>query len=78
MKLDNAKALIQRAEMLMADNEQDVDSDQVLELAAASGCTAYDCEFVALAEQLDVPLITSDKKLIAAFPDVAVPLTMFS
>ncbi len=37
---------IQReAEALLADNEYDVDSFAVLELARDSGCTAYDCEF---------------------------------
>ncbi|MDQ6957841.1 MAG: type II toxin-antitoxin system VapC family toxin [Mariprofundaceae bacterium] len=46
-------------------------SDDVLALAEQSGCTAYDCEFVALAMTLKVPLLTSDRKVLAAFPDVA-------
>lgn len=60
---------IQReAEALLADNEFDVDSFDVLALARDSGCTAYDCEFVALARRLNVPLVTSDAKLRKAFP----------
>jgi len=46
-------------------------SDDVLALAEQSGCTAYDCEFVALAMTLSIPLLTSDRKVLAAFPDVA-------
>lgn len=30
---------------------------------AQSGCSAYDCEFVALAQYLDVPLVSADRKL---------------
>ncbi len=62
---------IQReAEALFADNEYQVDSFEVLELARDSGCTAYDCEFVALAKRLEVKLVTSDAKLRKAFPNL--------
>jgi predicted nucleic acid-binding protein len=37
----------------------------------ARGLTAYDASYVALAEQLDVPLITFDRAIIAAAPEVA-------
>jgi predicted nucleic acid-binding protein len=43
-----------------------------LQLAAESGCSAYDCEFVALARDLEVPLVTADRQLLAAFPSTAV------
>lgn len=56
------------AEALLAGNEYEVDSRSVLELVRASDCTAYDCEFVALAMRLGVKLVTMDKKLIKAFP----------
>lgn len=55
-----------------------VDGARVIELAASSGCTTYDCEFVSLAERLGVPLVTSDKKLLAAFPDIAVSMKAFA
>lgn len=55
-----------------------VDGDSVLEIAAASGCTAYDSEFVSLAIQLNAPLVTSDKKMLTAFPDVAVSIMDFA
>jgi predicted nucleic acid-binding protein len=43
----------------------------VLSLTNASACSAYDCEFVALAKQLNVKLITPDKKILSEFPDHA-------
>ncbi len=78
MNVTDAKRMMERAELTVAGNEYSVDSGRVLELAGASGCTAYDCEFIALAESLGVPLVTSDKKLLATFRDIAVPLSAFS
>jgi predicted nucleic acid-binding protein len=56
------------AETLLAGNEHEVDSRRVLELVRDSECTAYDCEFVAIAMLLGVKLVTMDKKLLKAFP----------
>ena len=56
------------AEKLLAGNEHEVDPRRVLELVRDSDCTAYDCEFVAIAMLLDVKLVTMDKKLLKAFP----------
>ena len=48
------------------------ETPRVLELAQASGHSAYDCEYVAVAESLGVPLVTFDQALIRAFPAVAI------
>jgi predicted nucleic acid-binding protein len=66
------------AEAIIGGNEFDVDTPSVLSLAASSGCTAYDCEYVALAQHLNVPLVTTDKALVKAFPSVAVSLEAFA
>lgn len=69
-----ARELQSEAEDLMAGSEHEVDSQSVLELVRDSDCSAYDCEFVALARQLNVKLVTLDTKLLKAFPKVAIPL----
>lgn len=66
-----------KAEVLMAGGEYDVDSMSVLSAARRGGCSAYDGEFVALAQSLAKPLITADKQLLRAFPDVAVTAKAF-
>ena len=66
------------AETLMSGREWGVETRTVLELATQSGCTAYDCEFVALARDLQVPLVTSDREVLAAFPALAVPIEAFA
>ena len=62
------------AEDLLAGNEHEVDSKDVLELVRTSDCSAYDCEFTALALRLGVKLVTMDRKLLKAFPKQAVAL----
>jgi predicted nucleic acid-binding protein len=76
--LENAQRLVREAEGLMHGKEYPIDSGQVLDLVSASECSAYDCEFVALALAFDVPLITSDRKILSGFPDVAVAMERFT
>lgn len=71
LALDHALEMAEKAEELLATREFTVPTRDVLLLAAASGCAAYDCEFVVLARELGVPLITSDRALLEAFPDTA-------
>lgn len=52
--------------------EFSVETSRVLDLVAASTCSAYDCEFVALARELGVRLVTSDARLLREFPGTAV------
>jgi predicted nucleic acid-binding protein len=75
--LDDGARIMKEAESLMKGNEFAVDSFDVLSLAAVSGCSAYDCEFVALARGLDVRLVTTDKALLKSFPDMALSPARF-
>ena len=70
LPLPRAVALMQEAEETLAVHDEPVSSEHVLHLVNRSSCSAYDCEFVAAAQQLGVPLITKDRAILAAFPDV--------
>lgn len=59
------------AEALLVGAEFEPESAHVFDLVSRSDCSAYDCEFVALAEQLRLNLITMDKKVIREFPEIA-------
>ena len=72
LELEDALSMVEEAERWLAGHEYSVLSRQVLTLASRSGCSAYDCEFVALAQDLEVPLVTSDRQVLKAFPTIAV------
>ena len=69
--VSEAQFIVNKAEELMKEGEFQVQSRDVIELAAESGCSAYDCEYVALARDADVKLITTDRELLKAFPGIA-------
>ncbi|TRZ87515.1 VapC toxin family PIN domain ribonuclease [bacterium] len=73
----DAFRIMTEAESLMAGNEYSVVSEDVLSLAASSDCSAYDVEFVVLARELGVPLVTTDKQLLESFPETAVSPVRF-
>ena len=70
-----ALAAIDGAERQMDGSEQTVDSHAVLRLAMQSKCSAYDCEYVAVAEASGVPLVTNDRQILNEFPLIARPFT---
>lgn len=74
LRFEQAVAIQSEADGLLRDAEFEVDSAAVLELVRGSNCSAYDCEFVALAASLEVPLVTMDAKLLRAFPKRCVSL----
>lgn len=74
LSFDQACSLQSEAESLLAGLEFEVDSQTVLELVRDSDCSAYDCEFIALARKLNTRLVTVDKKLLRAFPTQAMAL----
>lgn len=75
LTFEQACSVQAEAESLLAGSEFEVDSRAVLELVRDSDCSAYDCEFVALAMKLDTKLVTEDKKLLRAFPTRAVAIS---
>ncbi|MCA9473461.1 MAG: type II toxin-antitoxin system VapC family toxin [Nitrospirales bacterium] len=70
--LGQAIAIIEEAEQWMTGREYAVVSHRVLNLAAQSECSAYNSEFVSLAEDLGVTLVTVDRQILRAFPDTSI------
>ena len=77
IKLEDAQHIMDSALELLRGREYEVSSYEVLRLVSESKCSAYDCEFIAAANDLKAPLITVDKELLREFPAVAVSLTTF-
>ena len=75
--LEIANELILSAEDQFKNKEYLVTSDLILDLVASSNCSAYDCEYVALAKEFNINLVTSDKKILKEFPGIAIPLNDF-
>ena len=72
-----ARELMSKAEQLLRGNEFQVPSTQILDLVENSTCSAYDCEFVALARDLGITLVTNDKQIVREFKQYAKPLKQF-
>ena len=54
-----------------------IDPLDVLNLVARSGCSSYDCQYVACAMDWNTRLVTLDKAVLEQFPDVSVSLKQF-
>lgn len=78
LEADAARRIVAEAERGMTGHEYTVVSDDVVDLAIASGCTAYDCEFVAAAISLGVRLVTDDTQVLKSFPSVAISPAAFA
>ena len=75
--LSQATAIMDEAITLLEETEFQVPSHNVLYLVSKSACSSYDCEYVALAKQFDIPLLTNDKKVLDQFPETAIGLDKF-
>ncbi len=77
LSLNEAQDIMVTAERLFTKREYQIPSFPVLNLVEESNCSAYDCEFVALAKDLGIPLITVDKKILREFPKIALSMDIF-
>ena len=78
VSLSSAIRVVLAAEEQFSGKEFRVSSEGVLELAATSKCSAYDCEYVALAKDIGAKLITADKQVLKFFPKIAISLQEFA
>ena len=77
LTLAQCKKLLDHAERFMQVAQCEVKLDAALAVAAKYVITGYDAQYVALAQSLDAPLITEDRKLREAVPGVAVSMKDF-
>jgi hypothetical protein len=78
LKIFDAMRIMEEAGALMRGNEYETASIPLMQLVAESTCSAYDCEFVALAQDLSIPLVTVDKRILEQFPKHAISLDEFT
>jgi predicted nucleic acid-binding protein len=78
LSLERAIRLASESAAILENREVQGDSARILRLVARSNCSAYDCEFVALAEEMSTFLVTSDRKLIREFPEIVVSMKSFA
>jgi len=55
-----------------------IPSEAIFEQIAVSNCSAYDCEYVALARDLGTKLVTADENILKEFPSTCISLPSFS
>ena len=77
LELHDAQRIMVQAERLVEGKEYQVPSLHVLQLSERSGCTAYDCEYIALAMDLDTVLLTMDSELLRSFSSYTIALETF-
>ena len=74
---EEAIGIANLAETMLSQKEFTVSTAAVLRLVSRSHCSAYDCEFVALAYSEGVRLLTVDRQILTEFPEVAISLEKF-
>lgn len=74
LTLESGTRIAREVDAQFRNNLFAVGDDDVLRVAMESGCTGYDAEFAALALELEVPFVTTDKRLLKALPNVACSL----
>ncbi|MBI4306350.1 MAG: type II toxin-antitoxin system VapC family toxin [Chloroflexi bacterium] len=72
LKLDLALTAFRAAEELVQDVEVETSTEGCLRVAIRGAVSAYDAEFVIVAEQMGLMLVTGDRRLVRAFPRSAV------
>ena len=74
---EEAIAIADLAEAMLNQKELTISTSAVFQLVSRSHCSAYDCEFVALAHAEGVQLVTTDRQILLEFPEVAISLQAF-
>lgn len=78
MTLTQAKQIMADAVLTLENRQVLPSSEKIMDLISESNCTAYDCEFIALAQQLNTLLVTADRQLLNQFPNSTMSLEEFA
>jgi predicted nucleic acid-binding protein len=63
---------------MLADAERDAPYEKALSCAVDARLSAYDAQYITLAQSLNVLCVTEDSRLLKAFPAVAVSMRAFT
>jgi predicted nucleic acid-binding protein len=77
LSVAQARRVMRQVEEALTGCEHLVSSDAILKLIETTRLSAYDAEFVALAEELSVRLVTEDKAVLKACPEAALSMEAF-
>jgi len=77
LPLEQALEIMSEAENMFKEKEYAVKSLEVLDKISKSSLSAYDLEYVVLAETLEIKLVTMYKKIVKEFPKGAILLSDF-
>jgi predicted nucleic acid-binding protein len=77
LTLEQAHQTWHTALTAFGENEVEPSGDDILEEAWRRKLSAYDAQFAVTALDLSIPLVTFDRRLLAACPDLAIPHDQF-
>lgn len=78
LTFDQSLSVIKSLEHWLRGKEHRPNVETVLKLIRHSPCSAYDCEYVAVANELGVPLVSEDRALQETFSQVALSMEAFA
>jgi predicted nucleic acid-binding protein len=73
--IEAAERTWQSARSLFSTNETAVDEMAALRISARFRISAYDAQYIALAQQLGVSCVSEDRELVRKFPDAVVTIS---
>jgi len=76
-KIDDAEKIWQTAVRLFRPREQEVNAFDALRLACQHNISAYDAQYIVLAQALGVICVTEDQKLAGKFPTLTQSMQKF-
>jgi predicted nucleic acid-binding protein len=72
LSADQTAPILIDALSLMEESSYEIPPERVLSVARRTTCSAYDSQYIALAEDLGLKLYTCDRKVLKNCPDLAV------